>query len=172
MVFNVTENQYYQNGKIFWSRVIEKYPQRATYWMGLGYYFYDKHDYERAASCAEHAIRLNPGIIEFYHKAALAYEKARNLKKASSLIEKVMTLEKDNSLNIAMLIKNNLRLGNYGKALESRYILDNTKITNSEKKEQIYSSIAGYFRILEIFSRLLNLCRWQFIVQRHQTQTT
>ncbi len=40
---NLSQNQNYSNGKLFWGSVLMAYPERATYWIGLGYYYFDKH---------------------------------------------------------------------------------------------------------------------------------
>jgi Flp pilus assembly protein TadD len=145
LVFNLTENQYYRNGKVFWSNVLKIYPGRATYWMGLGYYYFDQKDYLKAAACAEKAISLKPEITEYYQKASLAYDKAGSLKKSNGLLEKLLLLDKDNTRNYLLLIRNNLRLGNYDEAVAFKNDLEKLPVADLKKKSDVYSSAASYF---------------------------
>jgi Flp pilus assembly protein TadD len=144
-VFNLIENQYYKNGEIFWTRVLEIYPGRATYWMGLGYYYFDNKEYIKAAECAEKAISLKPGMKENYFEAALAYEKAGNLDKANFLLEEFMSFQKDDPANLLKLIKINLELGNYEKAGSLKNDFDKINIADLKEKSNLYSSAAYYF---------------------------
>ena len=145
LVFNLTENQYYRNGKVFWSNVLNIYPERATYWMGLGYYYFDQKDYLKAAACAERAISLKPEITEYYQKASLAYDKAGNLRKSNALLEKLLVLDKDNARNYLLLIRNNLRLGDYDRATLIKTDLEKLPVYDLKKKSEIYSSAASLF---------------------------
>lgn len=145
LVFNITENQYYRNGKVFWSNVLKIYPERATYWMGLGYYYFDQREYLKAAACAERAISLKPGINEYYQKASLAYDRAGDLKKSNHLLEKLLVLDKDDTRNYLLLIRNNLKLGDYERAVTYKNDLEKLPINDSKKRGKIYSSAASYF---------------------------
>ncbi len=144
-IFSLIENKFYKNGEVFWTHVLEKYPNRATYWMGLGYYYFDNKKFLKAANCAEKGIKLKPKTNEFYYKAALAYEKAGDLIKANHLIEKVITFEKDNSVNFIKLIENYLKLGQVKKAEQFKKQLEEINFIDLNKKSQIYSSAASYF---------------------------
>ena len=145
IIFSMIENQSYKNGKVFWSDILNKYPNRATYWMGLGYYYFDNKEFLKAANCAERAIELKPKTNEFYHKAAIAYEKAGDLIKANHIIEKVMTFEKDNSVNLINLIENNLKLGDFKKAETLKEDFEKINFTDLIKKSDFYSSASYYF---------------------------
>lgn len=145
LIFNLTENQYYRNGKVFWSNVLNIYPERATYWMGLGYYYFDQKEYLKAAACAEKAISLKPEITEYYQKASLAYDKAGDLNRSNGLLEKLLVLDKNNTRNYLLLIRNNLRLGDYDRAVAYKNDLEKLPINDLKKRGDAYSSAASYF---------------------------
>ena len=156
-VFNLMENQYYKNGKIFWSRVLEIYPERATYWMGLGYYYFDNKEYIQAAQCTERAIDLKPGIKEYYYKGELAYEKAGNLDKANYLLEKLISFQKDDPVNLLKLIKINLESGNYEKAARLKNDFEKINIADLKEKSNLYSSLAYYFSQSKKYNQAIEL---------------
>jgi lipoprotein NlpI len=116
LTFSAIENQYYKNGKVFWSRLIEIYPERATYWMGLGFYYFDNKDFINAAACAERAVYLKPEMSEFYSKGALAYMNAGDNANAIRLLEGGLNLETDKSYTYLYLVKNYLAIGNISEA--------------------------------------------------------
>lgn len=145
VVFNFLNNRYYKDGLTFWSKVTSDYPHRATYWIGLGYYFYDNKNYIEAIKCVERAITIKDDISEYYKKAALAYEKLGEYDKSIELLNKSLNLETDKSATLLILIKNYLKLGNYNKAKELTIVLDSTKIKNSSERAKIYSSLSYHF---------------------------
>jgi protein O-mannosyl-transferase len=159
-IFSFIKNKPYENGKLFWTTVIKDYPNAPYNWIGLGFYYYDNQDYIKAAKCAEEAIKLNPTIDpEFYQKAALAYEKAGDLIKANSFIDDAMKIEKDCSVDLLNLINNNLKLGNYEKAISLKNDLEKIKITDIKKKEDLYSSAAYYFAYSNKYDPAIELMR-------------
>ncbi len=113
--------------------------------MGLGYYYFDQREYLKAAECADHAISLKPDIAEYYQKASLSYEKAGDLRKSNALLEKLLVIDKVNTKNYLLLIRNNLRLGDYDKAVAFKTDLEKLPVNDLKKKGDIYSYAASYF---------------------------
>lgn len=159
-VFSFIKNEPYKNGEAFWTAVTKDHPDAPYNWIGLGFYYYDHHQYLKAAKYAEKAIELNPTIDpEFYQKAALAYEKAGDLDKADKFIEKALSIEKDNTVNYVNLIKNNLRLRRYEKAITFKNDLEKIEIKDLEKKADLYSSVAYYFSYSQKYPQAIELMK-------------
>ena len=159
-VFSFIKNEPYKNGETFWTAVTKDHPNAPYNWIGLGFYYFDHQQYLKAAKYAEKAIELNPTIDpEFYQKAALAYEREGDLNKADEFIEKALSIEKDNSVNYVNLIKNNLRLGRYEKALVYKTDLEKIEIKDLEKKANLYSSTAYYFSYSQKYPQAIELMK-------------
>lgn len=145
-VFNFSKGQVYSNGEKFWSSVTQELPNSPYNWIAFGFYYYDNGQYLKAAQLAEKAIELNPRIDpEFYHKAALAYEKAGQLNKAIDHLKSALNLEEGKSLTLVGLIKNNLQLGNITEAIKFLNQFKGLKISDLNEKAEHYSTLAYYF---------------------------
>ncbi len=164
LTYNFHKNVVYRNGKVFWSTVTELHPDRATYWIGYGYYFYDNKNFVEAAKCAEKAIQIKPEIPEYYQKAALAYESYGDLIKANEVLEGSLKINKDNPVTIINLIKNYLKLkqidnGNYW--LNKFLQLD---LKNKKAKSELSSSLSYYFAQNNLFQEAIKLMKGALIV--------
>ncbi|MCW8817928.1 MAG: tetratricopeptide repeat protein [Ignavibacteriaceae bacterium] len=145
IVFTFLTSSVYKNGIAFWGTALKKNPDRATYWMGLGYYYLDNKMYSDAVKCATNAINLKPDIGEYYLKAAFACEAAGDFKKAIEFLEKGLDAKTDSSINLSNLIKNYLRLGDKVKADELKNQLEQLDISDLNKKANLYSSVSYYY---------------------------
>lgn len=151
LIFNFLHSTVYKNGINYWETAIEKNPERATYWMGLGYYYLDNEMYSEAVSCATKAIDLKPEIGEYYLKAAFAYEASGDFGKAIEFLEAGLDAKTDSSINLSNLIKNYLRLGNKTKADELKNKVDQLNISDPNKKAKLYSSLSYYYSYSNYF---------------------
>ncbi|MBK9096958.1 MAG: glycosyltransferase family 39 protein [bacterium] len=149
--FTFVHSMVYKNGLSYWMTALEKNPERATYWMGLGFYYLDNKMYSEALMCAEKAINLKPDIGQYYLKAAFASEAAGDLEKAIEFLEMGINTEADKPVNLVNLIKNYLRLGNKEKADEFTKQLMSLNISDNKKKSNIYSNIAYYYSFSDLF---------------------
>lgn len=152
-------NQVYKNGLTYWSTALDKNPNRATYWMGLGFYYYDNKMFLEAVQCATNAINLKPNIEEYYFKAALAYEGTGDLLRANEILEKGLETGTNKSVIYINLIKNYLRLGNKEKAVDLKNQLEQLDISNLKKKYDLYSSLAYYFSYSGFFEESIVLMK-------------
>lgn len=146
LIFSFIKNRPYNNGESFWSEVIKDHPYKPYNYIGMGFYYYDNKEYEKAALYAENAIRINPTIDpEFYHKAALAYESAGDFLKANDVLERSLEIDKDNPVTIVNLIKNYLKLKQTDKAdiWSEKFLGLNTG--DKKKLEDLSSSISYYY---------------------------
>ncbi|KAA0248424.1 MAG: tetratricopeptide repeat protein [Ignavibacteriota bacterium] len=144
-LFTFLNNQVYKSGLTYWSAAIEKNPQRATYWMGLGFYYFDNKMYDKAIHCAENAIRIKPENTEYYYKAALAFETTGDLIKANDVLERSINIDKDNPVTVVNLIKNYLKLGKKVKAdvWLSKFLAIDLK--SKREKADLTSALAYYY---------------------------
>jgi Tfp pilus assembly protein PilF len=165
IIFSFRTGQIYKNGKIFWTEVTKKYPEVASNWIGFGFYFFDNKNYLKAAELVEKAIKLRSDIPEFYHKAALAYENAGQLNKANEHLKSVLNLEKDKSITLVELIKNNLRLGNISDAIKYLNQFKTIEILDLKKKADLYSSLAYYFSYSGLLEYSVELMKQAVIYQ-------
>ncbi|MFZ2325229.1 MAG: tetratricopeptide repeat protein [Ignavibacteriaceae bacterium] len=138
----VIENQYYENGGTFWGRATEIYPDRATYWIGLGTYYFNKQDFNKAVQFGEKAIKINPQIPEYYYKTASAYVKEKDFNSAIELLQKVIVIEPDKSPALLNLIKLYLQIGDTINAEKSTTELISIA---SNKNEAKYLASASYY---------------------------
>lgn len=145
IMFNNLKNQAYRNGPALWNTAIENHPQRAKYWIGLAFYYYDNKDFLKAAKYAQVAINLKPDNPEYYHKAALAFELSGEISSSITLLNKVLALEKDKSSTIIELIKIHLKINDFDKCKELSNEFLKINFENKKKKIEMYSSIAYYF---------------------------
>jgi tetratricopeptide (TPR) repeat protein len=146
LIFSFIKNRPYNNGESFWSEVIKDHPYEPYNYIGMGFYYYDNKEYEKAALYAENAIRINPTIDpEFYHKAALAYESAGDFLKANDVLERSLEIDKDNPVTIVNLVKNYLKLKQTDKAdiWSEKFLRLNTD--DKKKLESLSSSISYYY---------------------------
>lgn len=146
LIFSFIKNRPYNNGESFWSEVIKDHPYEPYNYIGMGFYYYDNKEYEKAALYAENAIRINPTIDpEFYHKAALAYESAGDFLKANDVLERSLEIDKDNPVTIVNLVKNYLKLKQTDKAdiWSEKFLGLNTG--DKKKLEDLSSSISYYY---------------------------
>jgi len=157
--FTYFNNQVYKNGLTYWGTALEKNPNRATYWMGLGFYYFDKKMFPEAVQCATNAINLKPNIGEYYYKGALAYEEAGNLIKANEFLENGLETATDKSVICVNLIKNYLRLGNKEKAIDLKNQFEQLNISELKKKSDLYSSLAYYFSYSDFFRESIVLMK-------------
>ncbi len=111
----------------------------------------------KAAECTKRAISLKPRMSEYYLKAALAYEKAGELSKSNQMVEKLRQFDKNNPRCCLFLIKNNLKLGNFEKAVIMKKEFEDIKITNPKQKSDMYYSAASSFIDSENYDQALNL---------------
>ena len=155
--FTFLHSMVYKDGAAFWGTALEKNPDRATYWMGLGFYYLDKKMYPEAVQCATNAINLKPDVGVYYHKAAYACEAAGDLNKAIEFLERGLDTETDSSVNLSNLIKNYLRLGNKEKADELKNQLDQLGITDLKRKAELYSSVSYYYSYSNYFEDSITL---------------
>lgn len=152
-------NQVYKNGLTYWGTALDKNPNRATYWMGLGFYYYDNKMFLEAAQCATNAINLKPDIGEYYFKAALAYEATGDLLTANEYLEKGLETGTNKSVIYSNLIKNYLRLGNKEKAVDLLNQLEQLDISDLKKNYDLYSSLAYFFSYSEFFEESIVLMK-------------
>lgn len=165
-LFSFFKSKDYSNGERFWSSVTKEFPNSPYNWIGFGFYYYDKGQYLKAAQLAERAIELNPTVDpEFYHKAALAYENAGQLNNANEHLKSVLNLEKDKSITLVELIKNNLRLGNISDAIKYLNQFKTIEILDLKKKADLYSSLAYYFSYSGLMENSIELMKQAVIYQ-------
>lgn len=157
--FTYFNNQVYINGLTYWGTALEKNPNRATYWMGLGFYYFDNKMFLEAGQCATNAVNLKPDNIKYYHLAALAYEAAGDLARANEFLEEGLETGIDKSATFISLIKNYLRLGNKEKAADLKNQFEQLDISDLKKKSDSYSSLAYYFSYSGFFQESIVLMK-------------
>lgn len=143
--FTFLTNQVYKDGEAYWTAALEKNSNRATYWMGLGFYYFDNKKYFEAGECATNAIKLKPEIEAYYYKAAQAYEAAGELNKANEFLEQVLQIDDNKSLALLNIIKNYLKLSNKEKANSFKNQLLGLDIANKKRKGDIFASLAYFY---------------------------
>lgn len=144
-VFSFLNNQVYKTGLNYWNAALDKHPERAAFWAGLGFYYYDNNQFLEAARCAENAIKIKPDITEFYQKASLAYEGAGELLKANDVLERLLKIDKDNPVTFVNIIKNYLRLKQIDKADEWSETFLELNIKDEKTRADLSSSISYYY---------------------------
>jgi tetratricopeptide (TPR) repeat protein len=154
--FTFLHSTVYKNGLSYWMTALEKNPDRATYWMGLGYYYLDHKMYSEAIQCASTAINLKPNIDAYYLKAAFACEASGELEKAIDFLERGMKTENSKSINLVLLVKIYLKLGNKEKADEYATKFAQLDISDNKKKSDELSSIAYYYSYSNHFSESIS----------------
>lgn len=145
VVFAHLNNLVYRNGFTYWNAALEKNPNRATYWMGIGFYYFDNKMYKEAIHCAINAINLKPHIPSYYYKAAFAYETAGEFLKANEFLEKVSMIEDDKSFAMLKMAKNYLRLMNKQKADSLRSQIENLEVADTNKRWVHFSTLSYYY---------------------------
>lgn len=149
--FAFVKNKTYCNGNIFWKTETELHPNRASYWMGYGFYYYYNNNFLEAAKCAEQAIKIKPHIVDYYKKAALTYESADDLVKANEVLERSLEIEKDDPVTVTNLIKNYLKLSDIDKANDWAIKFLSIQIDNLKEKADLTSSISYYYAQAKFF---------------------
>ena len=157
--FTFLNNQVYKNGLTYWTTALEKNPNRAVYWMGLGFYYFDKKMFLEAGQCATNAVNLKPHMIKYYHMAALAYEEQGDIVKANEFLEKGLETGTDKVATLIYLIKNYLKLGNKEKADDYKNKFEQLDISDLKKKSDSYSSMAYYFSYSGFFRESIALMK-------------
>lgn len=169
IVFAIIKSDDYRNGLKFWTEVTTKYPDVSTHWVGLGFYYFDNEHYLKAAKLVEKAIELRNDIPEYYHKAALAYEKAGLFEKSNELLKRVLEFEQDKTITLIGLIKNSLRLGKITDAINYKNVFERITISDAEKKADLYSSLAYYFSYSGLFDVSIDLMKKAINYQKHNS---
>lgn len=159
LVFSFKLSSIYKNGESFWTEVTRQHPEVSSHWIGFGFYYFDNKQYLKAANLVEKAIELRNDIPEYYHKASLAYERAGELNKSNQLLKRVLELEKDKSVALVELIKNNLRLGNISEAQNYKEEFVKIDISDPKKSGDLYSSLAYYFSYSNLFDVSIELMK-------------
>lgn len=157
--FSFLNNQVYKNGLNYWNAALDKHPERATFWAGLGFYYYDNNQFIEAAKCAENAIKIKPDITEFYQKASLAYEGAGELLKANDVLERLLKIDKDNSVTFVNIIKNYLRLNQIDKANQWAENFQELDIKDKKTNAYLNSTLAYYFAQANQFDYSIKLMK-------------
>lgn len=157
IVFSFLKGAIYQNGEKFWTEVTKKYPEVSSHWIGFGFYYFDNKEYLKAASLVEKAIEMRNDIPEYYHKAAIAYEKAGELTKSIQYLKNALDLEGDKTITLVELIKNNLKLGNISDAINYKLEFERIEITDAKKRADLFSSLAYYFSYSGLMTESIDL---------------
>lgn len=169
--FTFIHSMVYKNGLTYWSTALEKNPDRATYWMGLGFYYFDNKMFLEAGQCATNAVNLKPDNVAYYHKAALAYEALGDLDRANEFLEKVLRIEKDSSQTLLNIVKNYLRLMQIEKAAYYKSQIEKLEVSDPKKKSELYSSLAYYYSYSGLFKESILLMKKAIYYQPQNPQS-
>ncbi|NLF83683.1 MAG: tetratricopeptide repeat protein [Candidatus Gastranaerophilales bacterium] len=109
----------------------EKYPDVALSWTQLGTVYFNLKEYEKAVSCLQKAIKIDPSYLHAREKLAFTYKEMGNFEIASEHLKKLTEIEPDNinfSYNYALYLTENKRYQ------EARQVLDAIMRRNPEAK--------------------------------------
>jgi tetratricopeptide (TPR) repeat protein len=157
LIFSVKANQSYKNGEAFWNTVIANHPHRAAYWIGLGTYYFNKQDFNKAVQFGEKAISINPKIPEYYYKTATAYIQNEDNYSAIKTIKKVLAIEFNKPRALFNLIQLYFQVGDLINAEEATNELLDIEI---EKRQTKYIFLTSqYYSQKKLTVQAINLLK-------------
>jgi len=150
LTFSFSFNQYYKNGKSYWEKLVQTYPESSHVLSGISHYYYQKKKYDISLKYMENAIKLSPNEKGYYERASEILNRKGDIKMAIDYLKKAINFNLDNSINLGTIINYYLLINEIDSAKVYSLKLINYNFNPEEKANVLASSACLFYEKNEI----------------------